>query len=631
MNGAVFDYAGSTSLAYLAFALAAGVVLALVVLEAILLVRIFKFSNAPKSAWMRRFAPALFPVPLVALWLGAAWLVGPRLDHAWLYLQENASRAYSTYAGLTFATAFLPTFSDAGRGAFIHVATRDTGFAKGSPVSVQRKDGHVLARYVDEDYPGDVMTMDGRPVDTGFRYRHVRACPALISLFVMPGAKSARVLGAEAEFYSKPFAEAGLKILDASAKTPSDIVLVAPEPDWIVGSDFPDRSFWQKVSGMLTKTGVAALHLDARLLSRSRLKGMTADFRAVFGHYFLWCVGRNDYVVTSADVVLADEVFDLFANPKTFAPFASAELYTPVEVLSCYVGSDYEVEPGLLDIPASGHVRATWTAPKLAFSPPPTNHFAAVRVAEITPYGIPWPSWFQRGIAVPGIYTVVSNGYLAVQAARREFLVGIDDADRGVSTNALAHWERGARINPNDPLLRALADALDLEGRRYLRIGNANGAIQCYENRLAILTNDVAAVHNFGVCLKKSGHPDMAASVFARAVQMDPLVDEHRYELIETCAASSHEDIACRQLDVLMKRHPNDPALMLRAAKLLCRKTNKARDIERAIRLAEEAVRLTNWKDSGYVLGLADVYIESGRLLMGMGLKKKMREMKFDR
>ena len=40
---------------------------------------------------------------------------------------------------------------------------------------------------------------------------------------------------------------------------------------------------------------------------------------------------------------------------------------------------------------------------------------------------------------------------------------------------------------------------------------------------------------------------------------------------------------------------------------------------------------MTGWKDSAYVKALADVYIESGRTLMGMGLKKKMREMKFDK
>ena len=141
----------------------------------------------------------------------------------------------------------------------------------------------------------------------------------------------------------------------------------------------------------------------------------------------------------------------------------------------------------------------------------------------------------------------------------------------------------------------------------------------------------MAAVHNFGVCLKKAGHWGVAARVFTKAVKMDPLTDEHRYEMVETCAASGLEDVATRQLEVLMKRHPDDPTLKLRAARLLASSSNKARDTTRAIALAEEAVTLTGWKDSACVLGLADVYIAAGRTVMGLGLKKKMRTMRFER
>ena len=210
-------------------------------------------------------------------------------------------------------------------------------------------------------------------------------------------------------------------------------------------------------------------------------------------------------------------------------------------------------------------------------------------------------------------------------------LLGFEDADRGASTNAIERWAAAAKVNPRDPLLGNLADSLDLEARRFLRLGNINGALHCYENRLLIRPNVVAAVHNFGVCLKKAGHWAVAARIFTKAVTMDPLTDEHRYEMVETCAASGLEDVATRQLEVLMKRHPDDPALKLRTARLLTVDSNKARDTARAIALAEEAVRLTGWKDRAYVQGLADVYIASGRTVMGMGLKKKMRTMRFER
>ena len=615
MNWNIFEYAGHTAWAWTSLLISLVVLLVILAAGAFLL-------------WRRKWVWGAFPLLLLATW-GLCWgLFGPRLDHAWLYLQENARRSHLTYMGLTLATAFLPPSGDEGRGAFVHIATRDSGFAKGRPVSVKRENGHSWAIYEDEDYPGGVTTFDGRPVDAGYRFRSTRLLVSLIPLFEMPTARTARIVGEEAWLYAKPLVDAGLAIREDGK---SDIVLVVPEPDWLTGSDMPTVSDWERISSQLVHEGVAALHLDARLLSRSRLKRILADFRAVFGHYRLWCTGRYDYVLTSGGNVLADEVLELFSRDRTASAFVAADAIAPGEVFACYMGTDFEIEPGLLEIPEFGRLLATWSAPRLAFTPSPTNHMAEVRAATLTPYEVPFPSWFVRGTVDAEIYSALTNGVMKAQIARREILMGVDAADRGASTNAVEHWAAAAAINPRDLFLRGLADSMDIEGRRFLRIGNVNAAIRCYENRLLIRPQDVAAVHNFGVCLKKSGHLDMAASVFAKAVTMDPRTDEHRLELVECCAASHREDMACRQLDVLMKRHPDDPALKMRAARLLCLRANKARDNDRAVSLAEEAVRLTGWKDRAYVHALADVYIEVGKTALGVGLKRKMREMRFEK
>ena len=618
MNWHIFDYAGHTAMAWTALLTSLAVLLAVV-------------AGSGRLLYRRKWLKAAFPLPLLVVW-GIAWgVVAPKLEHGWTYLQENAHRSYGDYVGLTFATAFFPPAGDGGRQAFIRIATRDSGFAKGRPVSVRAEDGHVWATYEDEDYPGGVTTYDGRPVDTGFRFRETRVLTSLVPLLEMPSAKTARVVGDEAWFYSRPLAEAGLRLLGAEEETPADIVLFAPKPDWMTGADTPSASDWRDLAKGLSKEGVAALRLDARLLSRARLKGVLDDFRAAFGHYRLWCTGRSDFVLVAGGNVLLDEVLELFENPKAYPVFAAVGALSPVEVMACYMGTDAEIEPGLADLPSFGHARATWSAPRLAFLPEETNHLAAVRAAALTPFYVPETKWLLRGTVERGVYDAVTNRIHNVQAARRELLRGFDEAASGLSTNALERWSGAAKINPRDPILRGLADALDLEGRRYLRIGNAGGALRCYENRLQVRPDDVAAVHNFGVCLKKAGRHDMAARVFAKAVEMDPRTDEHRLELIECCAASHRLDIACRQLDVLMRRQPGDPALKLRAARLQCSRDNRDRDPRRAIQLAEEAVRLTGWKDRAYLQGLADVYIEAGQPRLGLDLKKKIREMRFDK
>ena len=490
-----------------------------------------------------------------------------------------------------------------------------------------------IAHRADADFPeGGVTTMDDRPVDTGYRFRHVRLYPACIAMLLKPSARSARVIGAEATFYRKPFEGAGLQVLEATnTSSAAEIVLVASQPDWLKGTDFPTANDWPGIVGGRAPDGLVALHIDARRLSRGRLKGILSEFRAAVGPYLLWCIGAHDYVVTGAADVSADKVFDLFANEKAAEAFATAGIYTPSDVFTCYMGRDVEIEPGLKEVPVAERQTVSWKDARQSLGELSEKDAAFVRASVLTPYYIPPMPWFQRGEAESEVFARTTNGITVVQAARREFLAGFDDIGKGISTNALARWTTAAKISPRDPLLRGLVDVVDLKGRQFLRAGNVKGALGCFEKLLLISPDDPAIVHNYGVCLKKGGQMEMAAQVFARAVELDPETDAHRLELVECCAASGHEYDAVRVLDVLILRHPDDPALKLRAAKLLSMRKPKVRNTDRAVRLAEDAAVQTGWKDRAYVLGLADVYIECGRVMDGVHLKRKMKDMKFDR
>lgn len=382
--------------------------------------------------------------------------------------------------------------------------------------------------------------------------------------------------------------------------------------------------------------GRTTVRFDARLASLADLRRAHDAMVAAEGGYWLWCVGRYDYLLVSKRANGADaptvEAAALFAAfSEAFEAFAAAGIYSPADLFACYVGDDAEIAPALAEVTVRDRLLSTLLPLRLAFRPEPAGGRAAAAPARVTPVGVPTLDWLERGGVDVRVFFEFTDRTDACQTARRDLLMGFTAAEAGAATNALAKWAAAAKVNPHDPLLANLADALDLEGRRFLKIGNVNGAMRCYENRLLIRPDDVAAVHNFGVCLKKSGHLAMAATVFAKAVRMDPQTDAHRLELIETCAASGHEDIATRQIEVLLKRDPHDAALKTRAAKLLASRTNAARDTARAVALAEEAVRLTDWKDRACVEGLADVYIAVGRAVLGMGLKKKMRDMRFDR
>ena len=488
----------------------------------------------------------------------------------------------------------------------------------------------LIARKAREPVPEEAD--EDMPVDTGYRFRQIRLYPACIAMFLHPTAQSARVIGAKAESYRKPFETAGVKVLDeAEGASPADIVLVAPRPDWLTGTDFPTGEEWQRLAGLRAEGGLVAVHIDMRRLALGRLKGILSEFRAAFGPYFLWCIGANDYVVTSAAELAADKLYDLFAGEKASEAFAETGIYTPSDVFACYMGRDVEIEPGLQKVPVAVRKTVTWKVARQALEKLSAKDAFYVRPGVLTPYYIPPIPWFSKGDAEPSVFAGTTNAMKMVQAARREFLAGFDDIGEGVSTNAIERWAVAAKVSPRDPVLCGLVDVVDLKGRQLLGVGNVNGALGCYEKLLLIRPNDAAIVHNYGVCLKKGGQMEMAAQVFARAVELDPATDEHRVEMVECCAASGHEDTAVQVLEVLMKRHPGDPALKLRAAKLMSIRNGKARNTDRAVRLAEEAAVQTGWKDRAYVLGLADVYIECGRVKDGVMLKRKMKTMKFDR
>lgn len=508
---------------------------------------------------------------LATVYVLAGWTVTPYLRHAWVYFQENATRRYSTFLGLSAASVVFPWCLDDMRTASIRLATRDYGFAKGRPYKVEKIDGHTFAYYRDEDYGGDVITRDGWPIETGTRFKATRLLSDLI-----------------------PFAEG------------------AACPSITNGAALPAR------------------RIDGRLLSLARLKGILEECRRDFGDYKFWCIGRYDYLVTPSCEVAADKLLGLFDDPHTFEKFAEAGIYAVADLYACYVGADFEVEPALADVSAYGVLRGKITAHRLACSPPPGGDLTPVRPALVTPMDLHPVDGLVPGSVDESLFASLTGRIAVVQRARREAIRGLDAADRGISTNALDCWARAAKDNPRDPILKNLADSLDLEGRRRLRVGDVNGALHCYENRIVVSPHDVAAVHNFGICLKKGGHPEMAARVFLKAVTMDPRTDKHRLEFVGCAAASGHLDAASRQMEVLMSRHPKDPYLKMRAAKLLSMAKNSLRDETRAVKLAEEAVTLTKWRNRALVQGLADVYIESGRVLMGMGLKKRMKEMEFD-
>lgn len=298
--------------------------------------------------------------------------------------------------------------------------------------------------------------------------------------------------------------------------------------------------------------------IDVRRMNLARFKSVLEEEKILRGAWYLWCVGRYDFVVTDRFALPAEKLTALFADDRSFDALSDGSVYAPHEIFASYVGTDDEVLPAFADMPAHGALRGALEAPRFLFRPFPTNHLARVTPSRMTPYDATGFPGLSRGTLDGGVYAKLTNAIAAVQNARRTVLDGFWEADAGRATNAVARWAAAAAVHPRDPLLLNLADALDMEGRRRMRVGDMNGALRCYENRLDVRPGDVAAMHNFGVCMQRAGHPEFAAVAFARAGKLDPGNEAHHIAFAEAAAACGREEESLAVLAELAKKHPED-------------------------------------------------------------------------
>lgn len=181
-------------------------------------------------------------------------------------------------------------------------------------------------------------------------------------------------------------------------------------------------------------------------------------------------------------------------------------------------------------------------------------------------------------------------------------------------------------MNPRDVLLIDLAEAMELEGRRRISIGDFKGALKCYENLLSFSPGTARAHYGLAYCLRASGDNETAYLHFARAVSAAPGQTGYRMELAQVALAVGEYAEADRQYQEVVKREPSNPEPLFRYAKALAVKERPDKDLAQAVKLAERACVLTRFQNSEYAFGLADLYMDAGRVLEGMGLKRRIKE-----
>jgi tetratricopeptide (TPR) repeat protein len=545
-------------------------------------------------------------------------------------------------------------------GVFARFVHRDSGFAHGKPVFAHNSRTQSVAAYADSDYRF-VFTLDGAPLLFGNRFHTARTLTGYVPLVLRPGCRRAAVVGREAGLYLPFFARAGDKDLayggtdsdavklavaadayltedDACEKAalrrcgpPSkrdayDVIFLAPGPGWMRGEGTSyGRRWFERCRRALSEDGVVALHVDARALSAERFAGIASAFAAVFPGVQLWCTGPSDWVlVGGAREIKApvDKMLGLFERTGVFRDFVRAGGLALPEVLACMVCDGKGLAPWLARTKKASAWRAAWGDPQALFE----QGNGTLR-PETLEGCRQWKSqWILPGETDLDMYLALVDKVGKMAGARVEAVSALSAAAKGKSEAALNSLRDAAAISPHDALLINRSETLELEGRRRLAIGDLKGALKCFETLLSFAPEAAFPHYGMGLCLRNDNDNNGAYLHFSRAVVYAPEQVDYRLEMAQSALTVGQYAEADRQYREALKRAPDNPAVLLLSAKALVSQSRPQKDTAQAVRLAERACVVTQWKNREYIYGLADIYIEAGKVLEGMGLKRRLKE-----
>ncbi len=573
-------------------------------------------------------------------------------------------------AGIAAALAAYPVYRKektpiAASGSFSRLIHRDSGFAQGrAPLAVYRSARHTVTLFDDKDYRF-VYAQDGRPLLLGNRFLVPRTLSAYLPLLLRPGAKKVAVLGDEAGLYLPFFQRGGVEDLtygladpvcvrsalaadafmlgipddamrfpEGKAKLSSsagyDVIFLALEPVWMRGSSrYYSRGRFADCRDAITPQGVVAMHVDTRAMSTARFVGLAHAFSHVFPFSQFWCFGRYDWVFVGgreAITASASEMQAFFEKREVYRDFARVGIRALSDVFPSLLTDEKGVKNFMDHSAEENSWQSAFRLPELVLGD--GEGYAPLKLSEVEGARQRSLAWLKQDAMDSEIYLAVRNRTDRNMDARALSVMALAEIEKPQGgTAGFAAAKDAARINPRDILLSQFLASLELEGRRRIALSEFQGAKKCYERLLEFDPEMGLAHYGVGYCLRATGEKEAAFTHFARAVHAMPRQTAYRFELAQVAASLNDYEEAERQYEAILQMEPDNAEALFRYAASLASKSRPKQEYKKAILYAEKACTLTGWRVPEYAFGLADLYMDAGRVMDGMGLKRKLKEM----
>ena len=224
--------------------------------------------------------------------------------------------------------------------------------------------------------------------------------------------------------------------------------------------------------------------------------------------------------------------------------------------------------------------------------------------------------------------------------------------EKGQTDEAVRHYSVVLRIEPNSAaeyknlgytllqngrgeesvkIYQMLSNLLQNDWNAYTGLGIAlsqqgrlDEAVSCFNQSILIEPNSAEGYANLGNALSFQGKNNEAIDCFNKAVQLDPNSTQARYNLAQILIEQGETGKAITHLEKVIELNPDRPELSGRLASILVEDKNAPYySPQRAIQLAEQACKLTDYKQPEFLGVLASVYAADGKYPQAIEMAKK--------
>jgi protein O-mannosyl-transferase len=189
--------------------------------------------------------------------------------------------------------------------------------------------------------------------------------------------------------------------------------------------------------------------------------------------------------------------------------------------------------------------------------------------------------------------------------------------DRGDLDQAISHFESAARIRSakRDPHYHLASAFVQMNlGDALARKGRSDEALVHYDEAIRLQPDYGDAYYNRGTVLLAKGRVDEAIADLAKALQMRPNDADAHTSLGNALLQKGSLREAIAHYETALALAPQDPHSRNNLAWILATASDSSiRDGARAVRFAEEAVKLSGGREPLFLRTLAGAYAESGR------------------